>query len=97
MYISNNSNSHIENLGLGLTYLWVNHSEEFVNEFFNDIHINNLERKWRSLKGYISHIKRGSFDIENLQGYIDTIMLKFNTNSEMFYDVLLHIISYMYN
>lgn len=97
MYVSRNNHSHIEALDMDYSHFWVNHTYEFVNQFFGDIHINNLERKWRSFKKYISHTKRGGMSPEILQTYIDTFLLSSNCNTDSLYDIILHILSFLSN
>lgn len=98
MYVNSwNDDSHLENLNMDYTHFWVNHSYEFVNQQFNEIHINNLERKWRSLKNYISHTKRGGMTPEILQPFIDSFLIQSMTEPDIFYDILFHIFSFLSN
>ena len=98
MYVnSRNDTSHIENLQMDFDHFWVNHRHEFVNQIFDDIHINNLERKWRSLKNYISHTRRGGMTPEILQCYIDSFLLSSIVDLNIYYDVIFHIFSFLSN
>jgi len=48
----NNNESRIENLlpNKHFTHLWVNHSISWTNMIMPDIHTNNIERFWNSLR-----------------------------------------------
>ena len=77
---------------LGYTHYWVNHSEEYVHNIFNDIHTNNIERTWRSLKTYISHTKR-NMKSDVLETYINAFLCIMNGNKGQFYSNFMHIIT----
>ena len=95
MYVNSHSNtSKLERYGF--RHVWVNHSVEYVSSQDPNIHTNNIERVWRSLKGYISHIKR-TVKPEILDGYIDCFMLKYNVGEEIFADVVMSIFAHCNN
>ena len=95
MYVNNHRNtSRLDELGY--EHYWVNHSETWVNEVSPDVHTNNIERTWRSLKGSISYIKR-SMQPEILDEYINTFILKANTTKNNLTDILFSIISLIFD
>jgi hypothetical protein len=77
------------------THYWVNHRERWVDEIYGDIHINGIERAWRSLKSSISHIKRSQSE-EILDSHIANFMLKCNLLDEEIYDAVLSILGHIY-
>ena len=80
----------------GFEHFWVNHTQTFVDPLNPSNHTYNIERVWRSLKSFISHIKR-AVPAEILDGYIDTFMLKYNAGEEIFADVVFSILSFYAN
>ena len=56
----------------GFIHYTVNHSEQFVSHFSNNIHINTIERTWRTVKNYIRMLRP--------KMYIDDYIAKFYLN-----------------
>ena len=94
MYVNSRTNASLLEQ-YGFNHYWVNHSIEYVNSENSAIHTNNIERVWRSLKSFISHIKRPVSETI-LDGYIDSFVLKYNVGDEIFGDVILSIFSHYY-
>ena len=69
-------------------HYWVNHTERWVDEMFRDIHVNGIERSWRSLKQSISHLKRPLTE-DLLDSHIAMFILKCNVLDEDIHDVFL--------
>jgi hypothetical protein len=89
MYVNNRTNeSHIE--GLGFEHFWIGHKEQWVHDIFTQIHTNNIERSWRSLKSYISGQKR-TLSADILNTYINAFVAMANTDKDAFFDILMTI------
>ena len=84
-----NGQSHIENMGYD--HFWVNHSNEWVNQNFSDVHTNTVERGWRNLKSSISVTKR-TLRSEILESYINTFMIFNNSLPEHAYEIFMSIL-----
>ena len=88
-YVTKFSNSHLN--PLGFDHYFVNHSLTFVDPINNDIHTNNIERTWRSLRASISHTKR-SLPHDKILGFLDTFKFQNYFSKEALYDVLLQML-----
>jgi hypothetical protein len=89
-YVNAKTNeSHLEQLGY--THFWVNHTTEWVNDIFPEIHTNTIERTWRSLKSFISHTKR-SMSLEVLETYINAFLCIINSDKANFYSTFMDIL-----
>jgi hypothetical protein len=58
VYVNNRSVPRVSRLvpaflNLGVTHRWVNHSLRYRDDFFQDVHTNNVERLWRSVREYV--------------------------------------------
>ena len=87
-----NNHSHLNDLGF--THYNINHTLHFVDPFQNHIHTNNIERKWRSLRNYISITQRSLKD-EFIDAYLDIFMLKNMIPIEDMYDFMIELIKFI--
>ncbi len=70
IYVNNRSNiSRIEDY-IDVNHYWVNHLKRFNDEYQNDIHINNIEQLWRSLRSSIGLLKR-AISSNEIEGFIN--------------------------
>jgi hypothetical protein len=94
-YVNNRTtNSNLSQFGFN--HLWVNHSERWVDEIFSDIHINSIERVWRSLKRSIYYVRR-PMSAEILDSYISAFLFYMNIPVEEMYDAFLTILGSLTN
>ena len=68
----NNRTKESKLMPYGFIHYTVNHSEQFVSHFSNNIHINTIERTWRTVKNYIRMLRP--------KMYIDDYIAKFYLN-----------------
>ena len=68
----NNRTKESKLMPYGYIHYTVNHSQQFVSNFSNSIHINKIERTWRTVKSYIRMLKP--------KIYIDDYVAKFYLN-----------------
>jgi hypothetical protein len=94
MLISRTHQSKLEPI-LNCTHFWVNHSKTYVNEYDNSIHVNNIERTWRSFCKCIGHLKRRIVE-EKVDLEIANFLFRSNTLRKMQLDLLFEIIRNYY-
>lgn len=73
-----------------LAHIWVNHSQEFVHPDDNRIHINTIERLWRSLR---KKIKIKNIKDEKIQLYVNNFLFDKFTNKQDKYEILINLIN----
>jgi hypothetical protein len=85
-----NSRYNISNIEqYGYQHYWVNHKEFFVSPIDNDIHTNNIERVWRSLRGSISHIRR-TVPNEKIDVELSLFNFRYNNDNQILLDLFLY-------
>ena len=72
----------------GFNHMWVNHSREFVHSYVPEVHTNNIERCWRSVRNSISTIKR-TFSTEIVQQYLDCFVARSHFNGNQLFVFML--------